>query len=102
MIQRTVLMRFQHEYATPAALAEIIDHSQQVLWSIPMVTTVSIGVAADDSTRQQWHLQLCMSFDDLDQVEAFRINPQHRSYVDDYLRPRLESISAWNFAVSAS
>jgi hypothetical protein len=102
MIQRTVVMRFQHEHATPQALAGIVEHSRQVLWSIPMVTTVSIGVAADDATREQWHFQLCLSFEDLTQVEAFRINPQHRSWVDTYLRPKLEAIAAWNFEVSGS
>ena len=41
-------------------------------------------------------------FESLDAVEPYRIHPDHRSYVDDFLKPRLAVIKAWNFKLTTT
>ena len=33
----------------------------------------------------------------LEDVDPYREHPVHRSYVDDFLKPRLAVLKAWNF-----
>ena len=32
-------------------------------------------------------------------IEPYRVHPDHRAYVDEFLKPRMEIIKAWNFEV---
>jgi hypothetical protein len=43
---------------------------------------------------------MTVRFDSLDDVAPYVAHPQHRTYVDEYLRPKLELIKAWNFETS--
>jgi hypothetical protein len=63
------------------------------------VRQVTVGTAADDATAGSWDLVLVVRLDGPRALPAYRNDPGHRAYVDDYLRPKMASIAAWNFAV---
>lgn len=98
MIERIVLFKLKDEYANERARAEIADHSRKVLGAVPGVKAVSVGVPADAPSEKSWDLSLVLQFATLEAVEAYREHPDHRSYVNDYMRPRMEVIKAWNFS----
>ena len=58
---------------------------------------VRVGLPADDPTRAAWDLQLSLVFESNVDVEPYRMHPDHRDYVDHYLKPKLDHIRAWNF-----
>ena len=99
MIERIVLVKLSTEHADPASLGEIAAHSQKVLQALPGVLDCHVGLAADDGSELEWHLVLVVHFASLDDIPAYSMHPDHRAYVDDYLLPMLESISAYNFEV---
>lgn len=99
MIERIVLVKLKDGQATPKLIAEIAAHSQEVLIRLPGVLECHVGVAAEDRTSSAWHLALVLRFASVEDLEPYAMHPDHRAYVDEYLRPRLESITAYNFEV---
>ena len=98
MIERIVLVKLSE-----AAVAEsraVADHSRGVLRSLPGVLAVDVGRPADEPTAANWDLAMVLRFETLDDVEAYRIHPDHRAYVDEFLAPRMKVIKAWNFEVA--
>jgi hypothetical protein len=98
MIDRMVFVRLKEAYRTDVRRAEIAARSEEALRAVPQVRAVKVGVAADEGTRQEWDLVLAIRLDGVDDLEPYRLDPIHRQYVDDYLKPKLEHISAWNFS----
>jgi hypothetical protein len=101
MIERVVLMKLQRSYLTDQALAQIEAHSLEVLAALPGVRHVHVGVAADDATASDWDISLVLHFDSIQDVEQYRIHPDHRVYVSEYLTPRIDAIRAINFEIGA-
>ena len=99
MIERIVLLKMKEEFATEESLAELVERSREVLPGLPGVVGCSVGKAADEKTGEQWHISLFVRFESMDDLPAFAVHPDHRAYVDDFIRPRLESIAAYNFEV---
>lgn len=99
MIERTVLMKLNDEHAHDAGRAEVAAHSREVLRGLPGVLEVAVGLPADEPSLKSWDLSLTLRFDSLASVEAYRVHPSHRAYVDEYLKPRLLLIKAWNFHI---
>jgi antibiotic biosynthesis monooxygenase (ABM) superfamily enzyme len=99
MIERIVLLKLQEEFATEEALAELVERSRDILPKLPGVVECSVGLAADEKSGDQWHISLVVRFASLDDLPPFADHPDHRSYVDDFIRPRLASIAAYNFEV---
>ena len=99
MIERIVLLKFEAAHASADSLAEIATHSRQVLKALPGVVDCHVGRAADEATEGTWHMMLVVHFESLDDIPAYSAHPDHRTYVDDYLLPMLESIVAFNFEV---
>jgi hypothetical protein len=99
LIERVVFLKMQAAAATPEALKEIASHSREVLSRLPGVRHVHVGTPADQSTAQDWDIALVLHLDSKDDLEPYRVHPDHRSYVDEYLKPRLQSIKAWSFEV---
>ena len=99
MIERIVLLKMKEEFATEIALAELMEQSRTVLPKLPGVVECSVGFAADEKTGDQWHISLVVRIESLADLPKFTDHPDHRSYVDDFIRPRLESIAAYNFEV---
>jgi hypothetical protein len=97
MIQRIVLLQLTDEMNTPEARRQVAEHSREVLVGIPGVESVDVGVPADEGTAGTWDVLLSVRFASLTAVEEYRVHPDHRRYVDQYLRPGLRSIRAFNF-----
>jgi hypothetical protein len=97
MIQRIVLLELIPDAAGSESLREVAEHSRTVLTALPGVLSVAVGVAADGATASSWHVSLVLTFASADDLEPYRVHPDHRAYVDDYLRPRLAAIEAFNF-----
>ena len=97
MIERIVLVKLTDEEVHRRS--EIADHSREVLRLIPGVEDVHVGRPADKPSADAWDLSQVLRFRSLNDVEAYRIHPDHRAYVDGYLKPRIAAIKAWNFEV---
>jgi hypothetical protein len=100
MIDRYVFVRLKKEHA--AERQEIADHSARILAALPGVVRVTAGTPADAPAEAAWDLSIVLRFASVDDVEPYRVHPEHRRYVDEYLAPRTEVIKAWNFAVVES
>ena len=99
MIERIVLLKFGDAHASDESQAAIAAYSQEVLRALPGVVHCHVGRAADEATEGTWHMALVVHFASLDDIPAYSAHPDHRTYVDDYLLPKLESIVAFNFEV---
>lgn len=95
MIDRYVFVRLEKEHASERDA--IAAHSAEVLGKLPGVLQVSVGTPADEHAGAAWDLSIAVRFASLEDVEAYRVHPAHRRYVDEYLRPRMQVIKAWNF-----
>ena len=99
MIERIVLLKVRQEAANRQSVAEVAEHSRQVLRALPGVLDVHVGTAADGRTAEGWHLALVLRFASLEDIPPYADHPDHRAYVDDYLKPRIEALTAYNFEV---
>ncbi len=99
MIQRIVLIKLKDAYTGQEARGEVAEHSRRVLGGLPGVVQVQVGEPAEAKSAKSWDLSIVLGFARLEDVEPYRVHPEHRAYVDDYLKPRMEVIKAWNFAL---
>lgn len=99
MIERIVLLQMNEEFASKKALGEVAEHSREVLKSLPGVLECHVGTASDERTAADWHVSLVLRFASAEDIPPYAAHPDHRAYVDHYLRPRLASIVAFNFEV---
>jgi hypothetical protein len=97
MIERIVLVKLTDKAAKNRQA--IVDYSLAVLNRIPGVADVHIGQAADHASAAAWDLALVLRFESANDLDPYRLHPDHRAYVDNYLKPRMESIKAWNFEI---
>lgn len=95
MIDRFVLIRLKSEYASEREA--IAAHTAETLRDLPGVVRVTVGTPADEHAAAGWDLSIVVRFGALADVEPYRVHPAHRRYVDEYLRPRMQVIKAWNF-----
>jgi hypothetical protein len=98
MIERVVVIKLKPELGDASARLKVAADSQQALAAIPGVVSVHTGAATGDGA--DWDVMLSVRFAEADDIEPYRIHPLHRAYVDDYLKPRMSDIRAWNFQVS--
>lgn len=99
MIIRYVFVRLNDQHHSADARAKVARKSSAWLRAIPGVRDVQVGIPADAGAEGAWDLSIAVSFDDIADVEPYRVHPEHRRYVDEYLRPRMQVIKAWNFEV---
>ena len=97
MIERYVFIKLKDEHSTREGRREVIDHSRAVLPAIPGVQSVSVGEPADGHAVAAWDVGIVVRFDDIAAVEPYRAHADHRAYVDEFLKPRMAVIKAWNF-----
>ena len=97
MIDRFVFVRLEREYV--GEREAIAAHTRDVLRALPGVVQVSVGLPADEQAEAAWDLNITVRFAAIEDVEPYRVHPAHRRYVDEYLRPRMAVIKAWNFRV---
>ena len=102
MIQRVVLIKLKPRYATPDAIQLIIDKTREVLPHAHGVRALAVSVPADDWTRRAWDLCLFVRFDCVEDVEAYRTDPVHRAYADEFLRPMRLKVHVHNFELDGT
>ena len=97
MIERVVFIKLEDAYLAPETVSEIAQHSAEVLSRLPGVRNIQVMRPAESATAQAWDLKFSLEFDTLEAIEKYTVHPDHRNYVDQYLRPRIAVIKAWNF-----
>ena len=97
MIERIVLIKLNDDVATPEGRAEVAAHTRTVLPTVPGIGRVSVAVPADERSAGSWDLSIIAHFAKLEDVAPYLAHPIHREYVDDYLKPKMACIKAWNF-----
>lgn len=98
MIERHVYLKFKDEFVNDQAIDDVVSTTPAMLSTVPQVRGLRIGRPCDAKSRDAWDLVLVVAFDSADDVEAYRVHPDHKRYYLEYLKPRLEVIKAWNFA----
>lgn len=99
-IERYHFFKLKQAYATPEGRAETRDRLLAVLPGLPGVRGVVAGIPADDEALAAWDVSLIVRFDDLAAAAAYRADPGHRRFVDEFMAPRLEVKKSWNFEVA--
>ena len=99
MIERIVLLQLTEEFRSDEALAEVVARSREVLPGLPGVLECHVGLSADERTAAEWHVALVLRFASADDIPPYAAHPDHREYVDAFLRPRIQAIAAHNFVV---
>jgi hypothetical protein len=99
MIQRVVCVKLKPPYRTDEARAQVAAETGRVLPRAAGVASLTVNVPADDRARSEWDLCILVRFASLAEVEAYRTDPVHRSYVDVFLKPMMERIRVWNFEI---
>ena len=99
MIQRIVIFKLKKEYANDAARAEFAERTRKDLSALSQVRDVNVGVPADEASLASWDIAITLKFDSIEDVKAYIVDPDHRTYVDDYASPKIEVRKAWNFEI---
>jgi hypothetical protein len=99
VIHRYVFVKLVADCATDQGRAEVAEHARTALAALPGVVEVAVGIPADGPSEKAWDLSIDVSFGSIADVEVYRMHPDHRAFVDEYLAPRMEVIKAWNFVV---
>ena len=101
MIERYVFIKLKDAHATTTGKADVVEETKAKLPGLPGVLSVTVGTPADEATQSSWDVSIVVRFAKIEEVENYRVHPVHRDYVDNFLRPQMESIKAWNFEVAA-
>ena len=97
MIQRVVVIKLKDAYANDADRAQVAGHTREVLARIGGVRHLDVATPGDERCGRSWDLCILLRFDDIEAVEAYRVDETHRAYADVFLKPMLEVIRVWNF-----
>jgi hypothetical protein len=98
MIIRTVLVKLKDEWATDPGRAALANVGQSALSAIPGVKNAEALVPADDAALASWDLMYQVHFDNLDDVETYRVHPDHLHFLDEHLNPKAEVKKVWNWS----
>ncbi len=99
MIERIVLLQMKPDFESREALEAVAARSRELLPALPGVLECHVGLAADERTADSWHVALVLRFAKAEDLPPYAAHPDHRAYVDTYLRPKLASIVAHNFEI---
>lgn len=99
MVERYVFIKLKSEHATEAGRKEVAERTLDDLDGLPGVVKLIVGTPADQHAGDAWDLSIVVVFDRYEDVAPYLSHPDHRRYVDEYLKPRLEVIKYWNFDV---
>ena len=99
MIQRIVIFKLKEEFCNDAARAEFAERTRRDLSALSQVRDVNVGVPADETTEASWDIAITLEFDSMEDVKAYIVDPDHRTYVDDYATPKIQVRKAWNFEI---
>lgn len=88
MIQRVVKLNIKNE-----EIEAVIKKSKQILPTIPQVKSLQVGIIENS---KKYNLALLLLFESYEEIKKFSPHPEHREYVDNFLKPRMEDIAAYN------
>jgi hypothetical protein len=94
VIQRLVLLKLKDS----GTKEEVAAAALRDLPRVPGVRAVRVGRPAD-ADAAVWDLLLAVSFDRIEDVAVYQVDPLHRAFVEQVLTPRVEVRKAWNFAM---
>lgn len=98
-IERHVYIKLEDAHANEAGRAAVVQETLRVLPGVAGVRGVRVGTPADARSEASWDLFIIVSFDAVEDIEPYIQDGAHRAYVDDFLKPRLACLKAWNFEV---
>ncbi len=101
MFERFVYLKLKEEWGTGEGLALVVKESARVLPSIPGVVSCRSGQPADAHAAKGWDLCLILSFASLDDIESYRVHPDHVDFLENFLGPKVEAKRVWNFEMQA-
>ena len=99
MVERYVFIKLKDEYATEEGRQEVIERTFGDLRAVPGLKKLIVGNPADEAAERSWDISIVAVFDRLEDVAPYLAHPDHRRYVDEFLKPRREIIKYWNFDV---
>jgi len=102
MILRTVFVKLHDEWANDRGRSAVASHSQNTLAALPGVVKVTIGTPADEQCATAWDLVFHVHFDRFEDVEPYRVHPDHLTFLNDYLSPKAVVKKVWNFNMDAT
>ncbi len=97
MVLRVVLVELKPEFATDAKLRQVAKKAMQVLPHAARVMDVKVHLASDRRTREAWHICILVRFASMQDPEVYRVDPIHRSFADNYLKPMQTRIHVYHF-----
>lgn len=97
MIERVHLLKLKPEHADPRTRREIVERAVAVLAGVPGVLGVTAGGPADADTEKSWDVFITVRFGEVADIEPYRVHPEHRRFVDEYLAGLVDVKKGWNF-----
>ena len=97
MFTRTVLVKLTDEWSTHKGRTTIAEHSQITLSAVPGVASASAMVPADSAALESWDIMLQIHFETYEDIEPYRVHPDHLAFLNDYLSPKAEIKKVWNW-----
>ena len=58
-----------------------------------------VGAPADGHSTAAWDLCIQLHFETIKAATEHMNHPTHRTYIDEYLKPKMVVLKAWNFSV---
>lgn len=99
MIERYVYIKLTDEHATEEGRSAVAAKTLELIPQIPGVVGTTVGTPASAEDLKKWDVSITVRFNELADVEPYRVHPTHVEYLD-YLEPRAECKKAWNFRVT--
>lgn len=99
-VRRIVMVRFKDGHRDPDIALAAASKAREVFPKIAGVQAIAAGVPADPDCAQEWDLLLEVDFASLDDVGDYRVDATHVAYVDEVLKPVMETLQARNFHVA--
>ncbi len=97
MIERHHYFRLRAE--SRGLRAGIVAACRDTLPSLPGVLACVVGTPADSESEAAWDLTIVLRFATLPELETYRADPVHRSFVEQNLTPHVEVRKIWNFDI---
>ena len=79
--------------------ARIAARTGEVSENLAHVADVSVGTPADVECERSWDMALTVRFDSMADFQVYALDPEHRAYVDEALKPNAVVMKAWTFKV---
>ncbi len=92
MIERIVLINIKND----VSLDNVFQETKKVIPILPGVISFKMGKVLNN---ENYNFYLSMTFDSLKDIEKFSPHPKHRDYVDNFLKPKMMDIVAYNVEV---